>query len=294
MANQKSNSEQKPKIDKTRKALPVEIEEIEIKLNAAEAASAIHQTGPQKMVEESWQYDFAELKLVLQQTRDEVENLKRQIQGTERDFRTELENIKSMQKEAERQQYLREAPIFNLEKNSAPPPTTASPTVKYEATISEKTLTPLASSKLEEKPKPQKHAVAIVAPSVSATAGQKMDQKKEKPFQKVEAQLSMLSLAAPAGFTLQALLRLSGSDAPLLVDTRAPIQVAWYAHKVVGNGSQLLKVMMANLVEKKLEYTICADIPRLPSGLYRLTTVVTFPTARHVSAYCQGAVLQAI
>lgn len=114
----------------------------------------------------------------------------------------------------------------------------------------------------------------------------------EKKLRNIKTELSTLAITTPGGLTIQTFIHLSGTDALMLTRNQAPFQLAWYAHKIGGGGSVLLKTYQAQLAENKLEYTINVDAD-LTTGLYRLMTVITFPTPWNLIAHCQGPVVQA-
>jgi hypothetical protein len=153
----------------------------------------------------------------------------------------------------------------------------------------------LSPSTIEMKGPTEPRVVAAnVAKQTSLAAPkQKTDTQSANMFKSVETQVSTTAIPTNGGFTIQSTIRLSGKEVLLFTQKQVPFQIAWYAHKLTGGGSSLLSTTHANLIANKPEYTVSADLPRLMTGPYRLTTVVTFPTVGNLNTYYQGPVIQA-
>lgn len=289
MASPKSSSEKKPKLAKPLMALPVEMEEIEIKLGSAGTAFQQTEENPQTRSAESSQLklEIDVLKNVNQKTQDEIETLRQYVQVVEEKLAKEFEAQRKEQRQAEQQRLQVEAQIRSLEKNIAmlmEPRTEKTPSTVISSTL------PVAKSASST----ESRAVAQAASrqQIPAQPQPPANISAEKIYKNVGAQVSTMAFATPQGLTVHSTFRLSGADALMLAHDRLPFQVSWYAHKLGGGDAMLLTTSDENLTENKLEYMIKTDAPPLVSGPYRLTTIATFPTVRNLIAHCQGPVIQ--
>ncbi len=84
-----------------------------------------------------------------------------------------------------------------------------------------------------------------------------------------------LTLAPEEPFVVQAHFQLLGPEAPSLTAHKCSYEMRVYANKVTSGKSMLLTTCSAELIQDVLEYKAPAEVPGLPPGLYRLSTVVT-------------------
>lgn len=111
-------------------------------------------------------------------------------------------------------------------------------------------------------------------------------------FQPTDATYPTRTLASTEDFAVETTFRLSGPEGLRLTQERAPFRVAWYVHKLAGGGrSEPLVTVEDELSPDKQEYSIRAEAPKPAPGMYRLMSVVNFPTARNLIAYREERLL---
>ena len=64
-----------------------------------------------------------------------------------------------------------------------------------------------------------------------------------------------------------------------------------YVREVTSGKYILLTTYRANLAENVLEYTAQMQVPGLPSGLYRLVTLVTLPAPINMGSQYKGPIV---
>jgi hypothetical protein len=265
MAVQNKRVESRPKIEKAGTAGMVTPEEIEITLgftpeeqepsryNREEAAKAAAR----------WQEEFDALKHLHQKTQNEMTASVKHLQATTEKALRELEAARQERQEAGQHRRRLEDSIHELE--------TKLVRLSQTGTAAADTTT---EPKLGEASQPP------------------ASQPIEPVFKNIEMQLVTIAHAAPTDVAIETTLQLSGADAIKLTQQKAEFQAAWYARRLAGDGSFTLNTSTIQLAENQLQYALKTVASRLPAGLYRLTTVVTFPAHRHLMAYYQGPIIQ--
>ncbi len=285
-----NSSEQKSKVRKIKEAKASPTEEIVVNLASEQAEPKQGQGEPKDLSVEldQVQQKLDELTSMHQVIRSEIETLKKRQQTTEEFAAKKIDAAKREQQESERQRAYWEGKIRDLEKNMA--------ALAEKQHVKESPAQPvgLAPSVVEmKKPaEPQTVAANALRPKPLASPEQKTVAQAAKTFHSIEAQVSTTVLTTNGSFVVQSTIGLTGKDALQFTRNQAPFQISWYAQKLTGGGSTLLKSSHANLTPNKPEYTIKADLPRLVTGPHRLMTVVIFPTAGNRTTYYQGPIIQ--
>lgn len=291
MSSEKNSSEQKAKTRKCREVKLSPTEEIVVKL-ASDQTKPEQVQGDQKPLSDGpdqLQQKLDDLKTMNQMAGNEIEALKKHLQTVEKSVAAKFEAMQSTQLESERQRLHLESKIHGLEKIMT--------ALTEKQRVDKSTVQSLVPDPPTVEMKKTTGPGAVVAnaakPKPLVTPEQKAATQAAKLVKSLEAKVSTTAFATNRGCAVQSTVRLSGKEVFQFTRDRAPFQIAWYAHKLGGGGSILLKTSHANLVANNLEYTISADLPRLVTGPYRLTTVATFPTAHNLMTHCQGPVIQA-
>jgi hypothetical protein len=103
-----------------------------------------------------------------------------------------------------------------------------------------------------------------------------------------------LTLNREEGFVVEARFQLQGSAVPSLGARGSPYEMKVYVSEVTSGKSRLLTTYNATLIQDVLEYAAKAYVSGLPSGLYRLFTLVTVGEPREVAGHYDGPVIRVI
>lgn len=105
----------------------------------------------------------------------------------------------------------------------------------------------------------------------------------------------IVSMIHPAeAFMIQTRFRLQGQEAPLLTAQASAYQIQVYANEMNGGKSTFLTSYNGTLVKDVLEYTVQTQAPGLPSGLYRLITLIDLQEPVKMTGHYQGPLVQVI
>jgi hypothetical protein len=102
--------------------------------------------------------------------------------------------------------------------------------------------------------------------------------------------MTALVLPGDSAFVVRVSFRLQGVDLSALAGT--PYTTEVYAHGVTSHTSVCVASATAELVEDRPDYTSLLRADGLPSGIYRLATLITFPKPLRMAGYHNGPVIQ--
>ncbi len=103
-----------------------------------------------------------------------------------------------------------------------------------------------------------------------------------------------LILNSEEAFVVEARFHLQGSAVPSLGVQDSPYEMKVYVSEVTSGKSKLLTTCSAILTQDELEYTVQAEAPRLPPGIYRLFTHVSLGAPNRLAGHHDGPVIRVI
>jgi hypothetical protein len=209
-----------------------------------------------------WHKEIDALKQFHQKMQDEMAVMRKHLEATEKTLQ-ELETARREQQEAQEQRHRLEKSVHALEKKIA---------------------------MLGEASRVDAAVKAVSSPA--ETPPPKMEQSPQTMFKEVVAQVITSAHTTEIGMAIESTLQLSGADAIRLTHQEVPFQIAWHARRLAGGESFSLLTTEAHLAANQLQYSLKTEGRRLPVGIYRLATAVSFPGVRHLMAYCQGPIIQ--
>jgi len=297
MARSKNTSTPKPKVEKTRKVLAAETEEIVVKLGTNEAVKEQAGAVLKDILggESQLQQEIDELKRLNQQIQEENETLRKNVQVAEDNVSRQLATAERDKREAERHRLHFEGRIQELEKtnalNAVNDKKFSITAVQPQAAIAENITIPKTTFKAENILERQKIAVEPATPKLPEMSVKNVSIQAVQVFQPVASPLPTLTLTAEKRFAVQTIFHLSGIGALALTGEQAPFRAACYIYNLTDGGVRLLYTSKGELTETKIEYTINEYIPSLGPGLYRLSTLLTISSARNLTAHYQGPIV---
>jgi hypothetical protein len=104
--------------------------------------------------------------------------------------------------------------------------------------------------------------------------------------------VTTLTLNREEGFVVEARFQLQGSAVPSLGAQGSPYEMKVYVSEVTSGKYQLLTTSSVTLIQGGLEYAALASVSGLPSGLYRLFTLVTVGEPREVAGHYDGPIIR--
>lgn len=182
--------------------------------------------------------------------------------------RTEVEHAQSGKKET--------FPALDVQRLAAFMEMCISPTV-----IPEPTTPPVPSPVTKETPTP-----GPLTPAAGLTVSD------VQAFHMGAFGRAALVLNADEAFVVQARFRLEGPEALSLTAQESSFELKVSAYEVTCGASTLLTTSTEKLVEDVLDYTPQKLVPGLPSGLYRLVTLVTLQAPTKMVGHYDGPIVQ--
>jgi hypothetical protein len=115
-----------------------------------------------------------------------------------------------------------------------------------------------------------------------------------RAFRPANSDYSPLIYNSEEAFIVQTRFQLKGIDALLITSQESPYVVKVFFNEVTSSKSWLWTTHRTHLTRDLLEYSVLVDVSGLPTGLYRLFTVVTLGESFKMAQFYSNIIIQVI